>query len=131
MPHNMRMPDKTLDSDEIKRNRERLRFVIPWLRYRGLKQRHIAEALDVSEPTVSKWLNGTQNISVSQFFAIAELLKAAPEDVLGGGPALAGRGGRYQRLAELAQDLPNDALDSLIEAGEHMRPTLRRTGNDG
>lgn len=124
------MPDKPLDPAEIRVNRERLRFVRPWLRYRGLSQRHVADALSVSEPTVSKWLNGTQTISIAQFFAIAELLGAKPEDILGGGPGAQGRGRRYRRLAELAEAMSDQTLDTFIAAGEEMVQSRKRPEND-
>ena len=115
------MPDRTLTTEEIANNRKRVRFIKPWLDHRNLTQRKIAESLEVSEATVSKWLNGTQTISVEKFFAIAGLLDAKPEDLLAGGPDAEGRGQRFRRLAELATALPNDALDALILSGEAMK----------
>ena len=114
------MPDRILTPGEIAANRERLRFIRTWMTHRGLTQRKIAESLDVSEATISKWLNGTQTISIEKFFAIASLLNAKPGDLLGGDPGVEGRGERFRRLAEIATSLPDDALDALIASGEQM-----------
>lgn len=49
---------------------------------RGLRQRAVAEALGVSEPTVSKWVNRGADIPSRHIVALADLLGVAAQDVL-------------------------------------------------
>ena len=114
------MVDKALTPEEVFRNREALKYLPPWLRYRGLSQRSLADAMGVSEPTISKWLSGKQSMTVAQFSRIASLLNAKPSDILFS-PEDKERLGRYERLARIVGDLPDDTLDVLIEAAERMR----------
>jgi len=53
-----------------------------WLRLRNLRQKDIAQALGVSQATVSQWIKGVHNMSVGQLRQIAVLLKAEPGDLL-------------------------------------------------
>lgn len=49
---------------------------------RGLRQRAVAEALGVSEPTVSKWTNRAADIPTRHIGPLAELLGVTGEAVL-------------------------------------------------
>lgn len=116
------MPDKPRTEAEKALLRDSLRYIRRWLRYRKTTQRAVAEALEVSEPTVSKWLNGEQAMSVGQFMLLAKMLEAQPQDLLGPPDATA-RSGRLQKLAEAAIPLPDDKIDLLIASAQAMRPT--------
>ena len=59
-----------------------LEHLSKWLRLRGLRQKDVAQALGVSEATVSQWIKGAQNMSVGQLRQIAVLLRAEPGDLL-------------------------------------------------
>jgi len=116
------MPDKPRTDAEKAIQKDSLRHIRQWLRYRRTSQRAAAEALGVSEPTVSKWLSGEQGMSVEQFMLLARLLKATPQDILGPPEA----GARSQRLNDLAQavvDLPDEKVDLLIANAKAMRGT--------
>lgn len=52
------------------------------MKLKGYTQRKLAEALDMSEPSVSKWLNGKVNMTLSQFVRVAEILETTPESLL-------------------------------------------------
>jgi transcriptional regulator with XRE-family HTH domain len=53
-----------------------------WLKFRGLKQKDLANALGVSEPTISLWISGDQSMTVATLRQIAVVLQAKPEDLL-------------------------------------------------
>ena len=52
------------------------------LRDRGLKQRDLADALGVSEPSVSRWANRDADIPAKHIQAIADFLGVPAVDVL-------------------------------------------------
>lgn len=114
------MPDKKLHPEMVRRNKEALRHVPEWLSYRKMSQRDLAERMAVSEATVSKWLRGTQAMSMGQFEQIASILDCKHEDLLF--PPLKSRGGRYRKLALSIEDLPDEALDALIVISRQMKP---------
>jgi transcriptional regulator with XRE-family HTH domain len=66
---------------------ETLRYIPEWLRFRGLKQKHIANALEVSEGLVSRYLTGKTQMTVGMLRKIAVLLRAHPGDVVKPPPA--------------------------------------------
>lgn len=115
-----RMPEKGLTPEQEQFNRNVLRFVRPWMRFRKLSQRVIAERMDVSEATVSKWLNGRQTITIAQFSTLCRILTASPEDVLCGTPQDMHDGGLMRRLAELSQSLTDEQLRAMIAVGEQF-----------
>lgn len=49
---------------------------------RGLKQKFVAEKAGISEQTLSAMLNGKQGIDVDTFFAIAEVIKMTPGEIM-------------------------------------------------
>ena len=67
---------------QLAEQRTLLEHLKGWIRLRGLKQKQVAEALGVSEATVSCWIAGTQSMNVGQLRQIAVLLGAKPEDLL-------------------------------------------------
>jgi transcriptional regulator with XRE-family HTH domain len=52
------------------------------LRAAGVRQNELADALNVSEPTVSRWANGAADIPARYILPIAALLKLPAERVL-------------------------------------------------
>lgn len=114
------MADKKLSPDEIAANRHTLRFLKSWLKVKGLKQRDLAEHLDMSEPSISKWLNGKAPMTMSQFARVAELLGAKPEDLLFS-PEDAEKSERFKAASELANELDDEAFAAWILAGRAMR----------
>lgn len=118
--HNAVMKEKQLTEDEIAKNRHTLRFVKPWMKLRGLTQRKLSEELGMSEPSVSKWLNGKVNMTLSQFTKVAELLNANPEDLLFD-PKEKDKASKYKEAAELAESLEPEAFHAWITAGKAMR----------
>jgi len=113
------MPDKPMTPDEIIRNKRLLTHVKAWLRFRDKNQRTLAEALDVSEPTVSKWLQGKVAVTVAQFSQIASFVDAAPEELLNAPPD-ADKARRYRRIAEVARDMPDEALEEWLSLGKRL-----------
>ncbi len=113
------MPDKPLTKEEVERNRNALRHVKTWLRYREMTQRELSEQLDMSEPAVSKWLRGLSSMSMAQFMQIAAILRCKPEDLLFP-PADEGRGERYRAAAEIAENLTSAELAAWITVGKAM-----------
>lgn len=47
-----------------------------------MTQEFVADALDVSRQSVSKWENGTSDPSTSNLIALAKLFKISPEELL-------------------------------------------------
>ena len=113
------MPDKPVTQDEIARAQVALRHVPAWLRYRELTQAALAERMDVSEPTVSKWLQGKQRMAIAQLVLIAQILET-PWETLFEPPPGDGTGSRYKALAEAAQGLTNEQLDNLVNTARLM-----------
>ena len=48
---------------------------------RGVKQKHIAEKIGVTEPTFCAMLSGNRKISVDEFFGICEALFMDPDSL--------------------------------------------------
>jgi transcriptional regulator with XRE-family HTH domain len=117
--YSCRMPDKPMTPEEILRNKRLLTHVKAWLRFRDKTQRNLAEALDVSEPSVSKWLRGKGPVTVAQFVQIAQFLDAEPEELLNAPPD-ADKARRYRRIAEVARDMPDDALEAWLSLGKQL-----------
>lgn len=115
------MPDKQRSPDEIAFAKEGMQHVAAWLRYRGVSQRAVADYLDKSEGTVSKWLRGEQAMNVAQFVQLAKLLNARPTDLMGP-PEDLETTAQLRRLAEIALSLPSEKLDLLIKTGQAMQP---------
>lgn len=106
------MPDKALTPAEIDLNRKSVAGLRTWLKRSEYNQRLLAEALDVSEATVSKWLSGKQSMTTAQFCQIAGILGAEPEELMAG-PEQRARSARYARLAKLAGQMTDEQLRAL------------------
>ena len=114
------MIEKELSPQEVAKNRQTLRFVKAWMKLKGYTQRKLAEALDMSEPSVSKWLNGKVNMTLSQFVRVAEILETTPESLLFD-PSELDMSQRYKEAAALAASLDAGAFDAWINAGKAMK----------
>ncbi len=90
------------------------------MKLKGYTQRKLAEALDMSEPSVSKWLNGKVNMTLSQFVRVAEILETTPESLLFD-PSELDMSQRYKEAAALAASLDAGAFDAWINAGKAMK----------
>nr|MBS0962686.1 helix-turn-helix transcriptional regulator [Acetobacter persici] len=90
------------------------------MKLRKITQRKLAEDLSMSEPSVSKWLNGKVNMTLSQFVRVAEILEARPEELLFD-PAEKDKAQKYKEAAELAENLDPEAFEAWIAAGKAMR----------
>jgi transcriptional regulator with XRE-family HTH domain len=113
------MPDKPLTSIEIERNRNLLRPLTLWLKLRKVTQRQLAEALSVSEGSVSKWLSGTQQMNLSQFQAIAAILKSDPFELLRA-PGEAGSAQADKDVVALTQVMTPEQLRLWIKLGRQI-----------
>lgn len=68
------MADKKRSDEQQRKNREAMRAVA-WLLDRAkITQRDLAERMDVSETTVSKWINGQIPPDLERLLAISALL---------------------------------------------------------
>jgi transcriptional regulator with XRE-family HTH domain len=55
---------------------------------KNLRNKALAEAIGVSEQTVSKWVTNTSQPSLPQLYAVAGFLKTDPKVLLGSGELL-------------------------------------------
>jgi transcriptional regulator with XRE-family HTH domain len=120
------MPDKPLTAAEIAAKARRLALLRARIKTSGHNQRSIAEKLEVSEPTVSKWLSGKQAMTVEQFCEIAALIGAEPEEVIGG-PEGKARVIRYRELASIAAELTDEQLKALEAVARQMVPRSNKS----
>jgi len=123
----LKMPDKQLSSEEMQRNKAPLRYVKDWLIFREQSQRRVAEAVGVSEATVSKWLKGSQAVTVAQFSAIAKFLDADPTELMSSPPDRK-KAAIYRMVGQVAQDLPSDALEEWLAIGRRLGRPLSKAG---
>jgi transcriptional regulator with XRE-family HTH domain len=107
------MPDKKLTPEEIAANRRAVQHVSEWLRYRDYTQIKLADSLGVSKATISKWLSGTQGMSVAQFLDIARFCDCRPEELMMS-PNHRETAIRYRRLAEALNGMPEDRFDAVV-----------------
>jgi transcriptional regulator with XRE-family HTH domain len=84
MPILPETPEETAERNlqQLMEQRRMLRHVPEWIRRNNLRQKDVANALGVSEATVSKWFRGDQRMSVGQLRQIAALLKVHIGDLL-------------------------------------------------
>jgi transcriptional regulator with XRE-family HTH domain len=104
---------------EIAARRGQLRYLTVWLRYREVSQRWLAERLGVSEATVSKWIGGTQAMSVAQLATVAQLLDCEPYELLWS-PHETAKSKRYKEFAEILDSLSPSDLDHYIAIGRSI-----------
>lgn len=60
-----------------------------WRLFRGYQQPQLAEKLNISVVSLSKWENGRVDITVASLFSIAEALDIAVDDLLASNAAVA------------------------------------------
>ena len=113
------MPDKRLSPEEIERNRTMLLHLRTWFLFRDLTQEEIANRLGVSAGTLSKWLGGTQAMSVGQFTALAQLLKAEPSQLLLP-PGETEQAAEYEDVSHILANLEPEAKAQWIGVGKAM-----------
>lgn len=79
-------PNRTLAPDARQRRlahqREQLRYIEEWLGYRGLKQKHIANALGVADSVVSRYISGETIMPAGALREIAILLMSHEGDII-------------------------------------------------
>lgn len=105
------MADKKLSPEEIARNLEIIRFARAWMKIAGLTQSRIAEIMQVSEPTVSKWLNGKQTMSGSQIVQLTEILEISVQALLTE-PGDKEGALRVARMLAMARFITNEDMDA-------------------
>lgn len=120
------MPDKALTPEQRAENRSIARHIREWLDYRNVNQARLAEALNVSEPTVSKWLNGHQSMTLAQLAAIARVLTVQPQELLLP-PQRQAEAGPISDLAVMLDDLDAEQIEHLVRTAEMLRGRPRRT----
>lgn len=117
---NHSMPDKKLTHDEITRNKQMVRYLKPWVKLLQLTQTEVAELMNVSDGTFSKWLSGTQSMTVSQFQSLADVLGLPPEALLSP-PGDTNAARRMTRLLALAREMTDSdlaAIEVLLSRGK-------------
>lgn len=114
------MPDKPFTPAQIAENVSALRYIPDWLRLRGMTQRTVAERMGVSEPTISKWLRGSQVMSLAQFMMLARILNAEPEDLMNAPPAN-GLGDVYREVHHVISDMDRETLEHWLAIGRQLR----------
>ena len=115
------MPDKKLTPVQIAANLRMVGRITDWLAFRGYTQVKLADSLSVSKATISKWLAGTQGMSVAQFLDIAHFIDCAPEELLIH-PTQREKAGRYRQLAEALRDMSDDRFDAVVSGLLAMVP---------
>ena len=79
-------PRRTLSppvrAEILKYQQEQLRYLTDWLRFRRLSQKHIANALGVSEGVISRYISGKAIMAVGTLRKIAVLLQASEGDLI-------------------------------------------------
>lgn len=77
---------RTLDPEtrarRLAHQREQLRYIPDWLRYRGLGQKHIANTLGVADSVVSRYLSGETMLPSGALREIAILLGGHEGDII-------------------------------------------------
>lgn len=96
-----------------------------WLRLRGLRQKDVAQALGVSEASVSNWIRGNQQMSVGQLRQIALLLKADPSDLLRE-PDERALSPKVERTLTLMDQLSDDEWQAVLKTAEAIAGAKKR-----
>ena len=79
----------------------------------------MANKLDVSQGSLSKWLKGTQSMSVGTFTAMAHILEAEPSALLMP-PDRPDEAEAYTRATGILSAMDPDALQQWLAVGEAM-----------
>lgn len=96
-----------------------LRHLPAWAARTGLNQAQIADRLQVSQGTVSKWFRGAQGMSVEQFQRLAEVCGVTPLDLLLEPPS-PGEPPRSHRLLHALALLSGPEADQVIAIAESL-----------
>ena len=122
------MADKDLTQEEIEANLELVRHIPAWLRHKKVTQAHLAEQLDVSTGSVSKWLRGLQSVSSGQIFLIARLLDVEarrlmfdPDDIM--------QTDEHGEISEILKRLSPEDRRRWVEFGRNLAES-RHSGTD-
>jgi transcriptional regulator with XRE-family HTH domain len=126
------MPAIPESPDEIEARRENqraeqrtvLEHLPEWLRIAHLRQKDVAEALGVSEGTVSNWIAGRQQMSVGQLRQIALLLRADPGDVLRA-PSDRGLSARVEETLSLMDRLDEEEWNAVLQTARSIAKAKR------
>jgi transcriptional regulator with XRE-family HTH domain len=105
-----------LSPTEIAKNRVLMKHARAWIKHLSLTQSKIAERMGVSEPTVSKWLDGKQPMTTAQLTDLLKILDIPIEAFLSP-PGDNERALIVKRLLNLARDITAEeltAIESLI-----------------
>lgn len=113
------MPDKILTPEQIALNCECLRYVGDWLRYRRHNQAWLAEEMEVTASTISKWLKGKQPMTLAQFTAMARLLNCKPHELLFK-PGDQQKSEKFKELSDIISKMGDNALNHFIGLGREL-----------
>jgi transcriptional regulator with XRE-family HTH domain len=119
-----RMTDSDRLAALLAEQRDALRHLPAWLNLRRVTQREVAEVLGTSEATVSKWLGGSQQMTVGQLRQIAHLLKAKPEELLTP-PADAAATALLSEIADMVNKMDEPALKAWVEMARQLTQAKR------
>lgn len=97
-----------------------------WIRMRNLRQKDVAQALGVSDATVSNWIAGKQQMSVGQLRQIAVLLKAEPGDLLRP-PDEAGLSAKVEETLGLMDALTGPEWDAVLQAARAIAQAKQKS----
>lgn len=100
--------------------RELLRYVPDWLRHRGLRQKHIANALGITEGVVSRYFSGETLMPVGTLRKIAVLVQAHEGDLLRP-PQDAGLGRQVEATLSEMDRLGPDRWEKVLAAAREMK----------
>lgn len=91
-----------------------------WLRYRGLRQRDIANALGTSEGQISKYFGGKILMSVAVLREMALVLKTHPADLLKPPPE-EGLGARMEETLRLMDELTPEQWEAVLNTARAIK----------
>lgn len=91
-----------------------------WLRYRGLRQKDVANTLGTSEGQISKYLGGKIQMTVGLLRQIAAVLKAHPGDLLKPPPS-DGLGIQVEEALAIMGDLTPAEWDTVMNTARAIR----------
>lgn len=98
------MPDKKLTPEEIEANLAMVRHIRAWLKRGRVTQRKLADELNMSEPSISKWLRGLQSVNASQIQKIGAVIGVDPQHL----------------LRDPNEDREEDSLDPIMEVADNL-----------
>lgn len=111
---------------QLAEQRTMLEHLRDWLRMRNLSQRHVAQALGVSDASVSNWIAGKQQMSVGQLRQIALLLNAKPEDLLRAPPS-DGLAAKVEETLAVMDALTDDEWATVMQAARAIAAAKQKS----